>query len=96
MALIGAAEVVLAIGHAPDAARFAADGLRLSEGVARSPDSSADVGESLLLLVKAMPDSALAERRKQLQRAVRCLDNGLGADHPLTVEARTLLASMDI
>jgi hypothetical protein len=96
MTLIGAAKIALAIGQVPDAARFASDGLRLSESVARTPDSSADVGESLLLLVKSTPEHAPAERRKQLQRAVRCLENGLGAEHPLTVEARTLLASMGV
>jgi hypothetical protein len=29
--------------------------------------------------------------RPMLERAVRCLTNGLGPDHPLTVEARNLL-----
>jgi serine/threonine-protein kinase len=96
MALIGAAKIALAIGQVPDAARFATEGLRLSEVVARTPYSSADVGESLLLLVKSMPESTPAQRRKQLQRAVRCLDNGLGADHPLTVEANTLLKGMGV
>jgi serine/threonine-protein kinase len=94
--LIGAAKIALATGHAADAERFATEGLRLTESIARTPDSSADVGESLLLVVKSTPHSAPAQRRTLLQRAVRCLGNGLGADHPLTAEARTLLASLGV
>jgi hypothetical protein len=87
--LLGAGAIALASGRAADAARYASEALRLSESVARGAETSADVGEALLLLAKATPE----RRRANLQRAVRCLGSGLGADHPLTLEARNLLQS---
>jgi len=92
--LMSAAEIALASSRTRDAERFAREALRLSEAVARGPDSSADVGESLLLLVKATPASPSAERLGQLQRAVRCLQNALGMEHPLTIEAQAVLTSL--
>jgi hypothetical protein len=92
--LLGAAEIALASGRRTDAERFARDSLRLSEAVARKPESSADVGEALLLLVKSRSDHPPTELRPLLQRATRCLANGLGADHRLTAEARALLEAL--
>jgi tetratricopeptide (TPR) repeat protein len=89
--LLGASHIALASGRLPDAERFAREALQICERVARGPDSSADVGESLLALVKASPRSPESERRERLERAIRCLTNGLGTGHPLTVEARVLL-----
>jgi hypothetical protein len=96
MTLIGAGRIALATGHTPDAERFITEAVQLTESVARTRESSADVGEALMLLVKSTPQSPPAQRRTQLQRAVRCLNNGLGPDHPLTIEARTMLASLGV
>lgn len=70
--------------------------LGLAEKIARGPDTSADVGEALVRVVKARrqagePASALLPL---LERAIRCLDHGLGPDHPETREARGLLAGL--
>jgi hypothetical protein len=75
---------------------MARDALAIWETVARGPDSSADVGEALLWIARArISVRSDADVTSILERAVRCLTNGLEANHPLTVEARTLLrASM--
>jgi tetratricopeptide (TPR) repeat protein len=92
-ALVSATGIALADGRLADAQKYASDALTISESVARRPDSSADVGESLLLLAKARAGSAPdAKRRAWLERAVRCLSSGLRPDHPLTREARAMLA----
>jgi len=76
------------------AQQYAKDALALFEGLARGPDTSADVGEALLHLAQSrMNEASKAEIRILLTRAVRCLSNGLAPDHPLTVEARALLAT---
>ncbi len=92
--LMAAAEVALTAQQNADAERFASDALRLSEAVARGADTSADVGESLLLLAKARSRTATVRQRRLLQRAVACLSNGLYAEHPLALEARALLQQL--
>jgi eukaryotic-like serine/threonine-protein kinase len=83
-----ASNAALALGRSVDAENFAREELRLAEAVARGPDSSADVGEALLLLAKAeIAQGRTAEAQPLLDRAVRCLTNGLSADHTLTHEA---------
>jgi hypothetical protein len=80
---------------AADAEKFANDALAISETVARGPDTSADVGEALLLLAKAKIELGAAQQaRTLLERSVRCLTNGLNADHPLTREAQARLAKL--
>jgi hypothetical protein len=65
--------------------------LRVAEADARGPDTSADVGEALLLLAEAeAAQGRTTEAQPLLARAARCLTNGLGADHPLTREALAL------
>ena len=67
----------------------------MSEALARQPDSSADVGESLLRQAQAqvaLGKSSLAV--PLLERAVRCLSNGLSADHSLAVEAKSALTRL--
>jgi tetratricopeptide (TPR) repeat protein len=77
-----------------NAQQFAKDALVLFEGLARGPDTSADVGEALLHLAQArMNEASKVEIRALLTRAVQCLSNGLAPDHPLTLEARALLAA---
>jgi eukaryotic-like serine/threonine-protein kinase len=86
-----AAAAALAVGRSAEAQGFAQQALSMAEGVARGPDTSADVGEALLLLAKAdMAQGRIAEARPLLERAARCLTNGLGAEHALTREARAL------
>jgi len=89
-----AAEVALAERASADAEQYAQDALTLFERLARGSDTSADVGEALLHLAQARAGRGpKAEVRSLLTRAVRCLSNGLSPDHPLTVRARTLLAT---
>jgi eukaryotic-like serine/threonine-protein kinase len=86
-----AAGAALALGRSADAEHFAHQALDIAQAVARGPDTSADVGEALLLLAKAdMAQGRIAEAQPLLERAARCLTNGLGADHALTREALTL------
>jgi serine/threonine protein kinase len=88
-----AANATLALGRPVDAEHFAREELHIAEQVARGPDTSADVGEALLLLAKAeIAQGRAAEARPLLERAVHCLTNGLGADHALTREALALVA----
>ncbi len=95
--LLAAAEIALAQGVAADAERFAGDALAISEAVARGPDTSADVGEALLRLAQArIASDTGADTKSLLERAVRCLTNGLESNHPLTREARNLLAGASV
>jgi tetratricopeptide (TPR) repeat protein len=93
-ALLIGARVRLAEGAGPESERFAREALAINEGVARGPDTSANVGEALLRLAQArIKQGKTSGVRSLLNRAVKCLTNGLDANHPLTVEARTLLAA---
>ena len=83
-----AARAALALGRSAEAEQFAHQALSIAEAVARGPDTSADVGEALLLLAKAeIAQGRATEAQPLLERAARCLTNGLGADHALTREA---------
>lgn len=87
-----AARVALAESADAKSEQFARDALAISETVARGPDTSADVGEALLRLAQAkVSQGATGDVRVLLERALKCLTNGLSAGHPLTVEARELL-----
>ena len=86
-----AANAALTLGRSLDAENFAREQLQLAEAVARGPDTSANVGEALLLLAKAeIAQGRALEAQPLLERAVRCLTNGLGADHAVTREAFAL------
>jgi eukaryotic-like serine/threonine-protein kinase len=88
-----AANAALALGRPAEAERFAREALAVSEAVARGPETSANVGEALLLLAKAeIAQGRTAEARPLLERAARCLANGVGRDHDLTREALALAA----
>lgn len=86
-----AAEAAL-LGGRPDAARKYIDqALALAERYARGSDSSADVGEVLVLSAKArLAQNPSEDVRPLLARAVRALTSGLGAQHPLVREAADL------
>jgi len=93
-ALLGAARIALAMNQHADAEKFATAALQISERNARRTDSSADVGQALLLLAQATAHTASAATlRSRLERATRCLSNGLHPEHRLTAEARKMLAS---
>ncbi len=92
-AVLSAARASLAVGDLRAAEVYARDALRLAESVARGPDTSADVGESLLVLARIeRAEHRLTEMRPLLSRAVRCLTEGVGPDAPATAQARDELA----
>jgi hypothetical protein len=92
--LINAAQAALAEHANADAEQFSREALAISEAVARGSDTSADVGEALLRMAQAqMAINKSAQTRSLLERAVRCLTNGLDPNHPLTIEALNLLAA---
>jgi serine/threonine protein kinase len=87
-AALAADDAAAALGHAQAA-------LALVAPIARGPDTSADVGDCLLLMGRAK--HALGrpqEARADLERAQRCLLNGYGPDHPSAAAAAELLASL--
>jgi serine/threonine protein kinase len=91
-ALLTAATLELDSGAAERAETLALDAVRLAERAEIGTDQSADVGEALLVLGR----SRIARHngnaaREPLERAVRCLTNGLGTDHTLTKLAATEL-----
>jgi serine/threonine protein kinase/tetratricopeptide (TPR) repeat protein len=95
--LLTASQFALAQGNTTDAEQFAQDGLRIYEAIARGPETSADVGEALLRLAQArLRAGSHPETKQLLERAVRCLSNGLTADHPLTLEAQRVLSEVSV
>ena len=90
-----AAEALLALGRPADAERYARAALSIAESASRGPTTSGDVGEILLLEAKAdIAQHRDASAKPLLERAVPCLTNGFGASHRLTLEAKTLVASI--
>ena len=86
-----AAEVCLEAGDPTSAERYASDFLEQARALARGPDTSADVGQALVLRGKArralgQETAAVAD----LKVAVASLENGFGATHPETLEALAL------
>lgn len=93
--LLLAARIALEAGQVRYAAKLTADALQIASGLARDPGQSATVGEARLLLARALyaqGDSTGA--RRALHGAVPALAAGLAADHPLTLEAAALEASL--
>jgi serine/threonine protein kinase len=87
-----AARASLVLGKPEDAEKFAQQALKIAEAVARGPDTSADVGEALLLVAQAkIAEGHPTEARFLLERSARCLTNGFGAHHPRTEEAIHLM-----
>jgi tetratricopeptide (TPR) repeat protein len=94
-ALTEAARIYARAGQLNEAESFAAAALKISEGIARDPRQSADVGEALLVLSaikQARGDAASAQ--PDVARAVEALSNSLGEKHPLTRDAESLRASL--
>ncbi|HKS57233.1 MAG TPA: serine/threonine-protein kinase [Steroidobacteraceae bacterium] len=93
-ALLLATSVALRSGALTDAEEYGKTALSRTEALARGPDTSADVGEALLLLAKVRITQGSASAAKPLlERAVRCFESALTTEHPLAVEARQLLAA---
>jgi serine/threonine-protein kinase len=89
--LLTASDIALREGRVHDAEEYARAALRATEGMARGPETSADVGESLLRLANALvAQGDHAAAMPLLQRAERCLSNGLGEQHVLTRRARSI------
>jgi serine/threonine protein kinase len=92
-ALLSAARATLDVGDLSAAETYARDALRTAESVARGPATSADVGESLLVLAEIRSaEHQSTEVRPLLIRALRCLTEGVGPDAPATARARAELA----
>jgi len=94
-ALTTAAQIYARAGQLDPAESFAAAALRISEGIARDPRQSADVGEALLVLAsvkRARGDATTAQ--SYVERAVEALTNSLGQEHRLTRDAQNLRAAL--
>jgi eukaryotic-like serine/threonine-protein kinase len=95
-ALTTAAQIYAKAGQLGEAESFAAAALRISEGIARDPRRSADVGEALLVLAsvkRTRGDGTTAQA--YAERAVEALANSLGQEHRLTRDAQSLRASLE-
>ncbi len=90
-ALATAARIYSGLGQHAEAENFANAALRISEGIARAPSQSADVGDALLALATVHRAQAKRnEARAEVARALEALTNGVGRDHPATREAIAL------
>jgi eukaryotic-like serine/threonine-protein kinase len=90
-ALTTAARIYSALGRHAEAESFAMAALRISEGIARAPSESADVGDALFALAHVRrAQGKTLQARTDVDRAVQALTNGLGRDHPATREAIAL------
>ena len=90
-ALATAARIYSGLGQHAEAENFANAALRISEGIARAPSQSADVGDALLALATVHRAQAKRnEARAEVTRALEALTNGVGRDHPATREAIAL------
>ncbi|HXW73753.1 MAG TPA: protein kinase [Steroidobacteraceae bacterium] len=91
-ALISAARATFALGDFAAAESYADDARSIAERSARGTDTSADVGDALMVLARI--DIAMhraTEARPLIERALRCYTNALGTDAPLTESARQAL-----
>jgi serine/threonine-protein kinase len=96
-ALVSAARTTLALGDLTAAESYANDALVIAEKSARARDSSADVGEVLMLLAQLKVASHRSEEAHPLlERAVQCFSSGLGTDAPFTDAARKMLRSITV
>ena len=86
-----AVRVHAAAGAADRARQLAAEAVSMAERIARHPQRSADVGESLLLLARAEQRVGHDEvAAATARRAAQALAGGLGDEHPLTQAALAL------
>jgi hypothetical protein len=72
---------------------YAGEALRIDEARSRGPESSADVGEALLVLAQArFAAGDLTAARDTASRAKRILTRTLSAEHQLTRTATELMS----
>jgi tetratricopeptide (TPR) repeat protein len=91
-AMLTAAALELRAGASEQAEAFAVEAVRLAERAAIDKERSADLGEALLVLARVHMERHDAQSpRELLERAIRCLANGVGPDHPSTRMATSLL-----
>ena len=89
-----AAEIALAAGDAERADALAAAGVDLATRAARDATQSADVGRARLTLGNVrLAQGQRRDAAEAFAAALPGLANGLGADHPLAIEARQLFGS---
>jgi tetratricopeptide (TPR) repeat protein len=94
--LARAAEASLSMGQLDMATKYSRDALALAQSLARGPDTSADVGEMLVLQAQVkIAAHQPSEAVKLLQRAVTCLANGLGDSAPRTQEVHKMMTELD-
>jgi serine/threonine protein kinase len=90
-----AARIELRGGDAAAAERLAADALKAASKIARTDESSGDVGLAALLRAEALVKLGRArEAVPEAERAVEALRNGVGPDHADTAKARELLRQL--
>jgi serine/threonine-protein kinase len=95
-ALLSAARATFALGDLAASQRYANEAYAIAERSARGPETSADVGDALVMLARIdLTRQRKAEARPLMERAVRCYSNALGVDAPVTVVARQALHGMD-
>jgi hypothetical protein len=91
-----AARAARSSGQPADAEHYARQLLGVAEGVARGPDTSADVGEALLLLAEdEIAQGRAIEAQSLLERAARCLRKRrpcLDSRGPCPVDAQGVLS----
>jgi serine/threonine protein kinase len=94
-ALAGMARAMLAVGDVAAAQSYAADALAVAEKNARSPASSADVGEVLVIMAQLkLATREPQQARRLLERAVACFGNGLGDNAPRTEQVSKSLHAL--
>lgn len=90
-ALLTSAALELDSRSTERAGTHAREALRLLERKALDAEQSADVGEALLISGRVqLAGGDKAAANETLQRAVRCLTNGLGPAHTLTKSAAAI------
>ena len=94
-ALLSAARAALAVGNLGAARAYGSDAREMADQRARSADSSADVGDALVVLARIeVAAHRPAAARPLLERAVRCYRNSLGDDAPLTAATREAMGRL--
>lgn len=91
LALLTASRIAVADQRFVEAERLSSEASSIYAKRARNVDSSADVGESLLLLAEAQRGEGQVDAaRATANKAFVSLNSGLGAEHPLTLQAAAL------
>jgi tetratricopeptide (TPR) repeat protein len=93
--LLLASRIALSAGDLSRASELATDALEIAGNLARDPRLSANVGEARLLLARVQQSQGkLGEARASIRGAASALSESLAPDHPLTIEAASLAATL--